>query len=225
MLRFISEIDRLHDSEVLYPGACWAMPLPLRSANEEFYAQLFSNFAKGYLALLSKKIGRADTPDLVHLYLHEFYDEANSLFEMLNRQHDEQILPFVSLLLYALVNLYNEVTRVHNPANIRYVECFRTAEMLINAISPDLCAQPRGFDMLILGLKSYLVSCDVVAVCVSENDKDEYVGTGKALKILGISRTTLYNYIKGGKLTKYDRNGKPHFKTSDIQKLKETKPV
>ena len=225
MQRFVAEMRHLHDSEVLSTGACWALPLPTLSANDEFYAQLFLNFSKGYHALLSKKIGKAASPELVHLYLYEFYDEANCLFEALNRDKSEQNLPFASLSIYVLVNLYNEVTRVHNPANMRYVECFRTTEMLIGAISPDLCTQHRGFDMLIPNLKDYLASCSATAACSSENEKDEYVGVSKALRVLGISRTTLYNYIKSGKLPKYDRNGKPHFKTSDIQKLKETNPV
>ena len=225
MQRFVAEMRHLHDSEVLSTGICWAVPLPTLSANDEFYAQLFLNFSKGYHALLSKNIGRAASPELVHLYLYEFYDEADSLFEALNRDKSEQNLPFASLSIYVLVNLYNEVTRIHNPANMQCVECFRTAEMLINAISPTLYTQHPGGDMLIPCLRGYLDSCCAEEAPSSASATEEYVGLTKTLRILGISCTTLYNYIKSGKLPKYDRNGKPHFKTSDIQKLKETNPV
>ena len=130
-----------------------------------------------------------------------------------------------ALPIYALVNLYNEVTRIHNPANMQCVECFRTAEMLINAISPTLYTQHPGGDMLIPCLRGYLDSCCAEEAPSSASPTDEYVGLTKTLKILGISRTTLYNYIKSGKLPKYDRNGKPCFKCSDIQRLKETNRV
>lgn len=225
MLHFIVQMDVLHDSEALHPGTCWAVSMPYLSPNDEFYAQLFLNFSKGYHALLSKMVGKAHSPELVHLYLYEFYNEANSLFDTLNGDSNQQNFPFTSVAAYALVNLYNEVTRIHNPANMQCVECFRTAEMLINAISPTLYTQHPGGDMLIPCLRGYLDSCCAEEAPSSASATEEYVGLTKTLRILGISRTTLYNYIKSGKLPKYDRNGKPCFKCSDIQRLKETNRV